>query len=52
MTKPTRNNSLRKAGLLALLLAAPLPFSMSGCTDLTETPQSAITPDNFYRTDV
>ena len=52
MTKPTRSNSLRKAGLLALLLAAPLPFSMSGCTDLTETPQSAITPDNFYRTDV
>jgi len=52
MTKPTRNNSLRKAGLLALLLAAPLPFSMSGCTDLTETPQSAITPDNFYRTDI
>jgi len=52
MTKPTRNNALRKAGLLALLLAAPLPFSMSGCTDLTETPQSQITPDNFYRTDV
>jgi hypothetical protein len=52
MTKPARNNSLRKAGLLALLLAAPLPFSMSGCTDLTETPQSAITPENFYRTDV
>ena len=51
MTKP-RNNSLRTAGLLALLLAAPLPFSMQGCTDLTEVPQSAITPENFYRTDV
>lgn len=31
------------AGAFALLLAAP------ACTDLTEVPQSAITPENFYR---
>ena len=52
MTKPALHSSIRKAGLLALLLAAPLPFSMQGCTDLTEVPQSSITPDKFYRTDV
>ena len=31
------------AGVLALLVLAP------ACTDLTEVPQSAITPENFYR---
>ena len=31
------------AGVLALLALAP------ACTDLTEVPQSAITPENFYR---
>ena len=52
MTKPSRNNSLRRAGALALLIAAPLAFGIQACTDLTEVPQSAITPDQFYRTDV
>ena len=30
-------------GAFALLILAP------ACTDLTEVPQSAITPENFYR---
>ena len=47
MTKPSTNNPLRRAGLLALLVAAPLAFSIQACTDLTENPQSAITPDQF-----
>ena len=34
---------LGAAGAFALLIVAP------ACTDLTETPQSAITPENFYR---
>ena len=42
------SNSIMKktiltAGVLALTALAP------ACTDLTEVPQSAITPDNFYR---
>ena len=35
--------SMAVAALSAALLLAP------ACTDLTETPQSAITPENFYR---
>lgn len=35
--------SMAVAALSAALLIAP------ACTDLTETPQSAITPENFYR---
>ena len=35
--------SIAAAALGSLLLAAP------ACTDLTELPQSAITPENFYR---
>jgi len=37
------NSKLATAGVLALLVLAP------ACTDLTEVPQSAITPENFYR---
>ncbi|MEX2157638.1 MAG: RagB/SusD family nutrient uptake outer membrane protein [Gemmatimonadales bacterium] len=39
--------SIRGPGLCALLLLSLVP--MQGCTDLTETPSSAITPENFYR---
>jgi len=52
MTKPAANNSFRRAALLALLLVAPLSLAVEGCTDLTEVPQSQITPGQFYRTDV
>ena len=37
------NRKTAVAGVLGLLLLAP------ACTDLTEVPQSAITPENFYR---
>ncbi|MBA3558201.1 MAG: RagB/SusD family nutrient uptake outer membrane protein [Gemmatimonadaceae bacterium] len=40
--------SIRAAGLF-MLLATPALTSLQGCTDLTETPVSAITPENFYR---
>ncbi|HEX2600686.1 MAG TPA: RagB/SusD family nutrient uptake outer membrane protein [Gemmatimonadaceae bacterium] len=36
-------NKILTAGVFALLALAP------ACTDLTEVPQSAITPENFYR---
>ena len=36
-------NRILAAGVFALLALAP------ACTDLTEVPQSAITPENFYR---
>jgi len=39
--------SIRVSGLGALLLLSLV--SLQGCTDLTETPASAITPENFYR---
>jgi len=49
-----RNNrfaSLWRAGRVsAALLAAPATvFTVQGCTDLEETPTSAITPNNFYK---
>ncbi|MDQ6768818.1 MAG: RagB/SusD family nutrient uptake outer membrane protein [Gemmatimonadota bacterium] len=37
--------SIKSAGLFAALLVYPV----IGCTDLTEVPTSAITPDNFYK---
>jgi starch-binding outer membrane protein, SusD/RagB family len=52
MTKPSHFLPYRKAALLALLLAAPIQLSMQACTDLTEVPQSQITPGQFYKTDV
>src|SRR5205085_7428586 len=36
-------NKILTAGVFALIALAP------ACTDLTEVPQSAITPENFYR---
>lgn len=39
--------SIRGPGLCALLLLSLV--TIQGCTDLTETPSSAITPENFYR---
>jgi len=43
VTKP-----IKAARLFPLLLTTVL-LSALGCTDLTETPSSAITPENFYR---
>ena len=52
MTKPSNRLPYRKVALLALLLAAPLQLAVQACTDLTEVPQSQITPGQFYKTDV
>ncbi|HET8656752.1 MAG TPA: RagB/SusD family nutrient uptake outer membrane protein [Longimicrobiaceae bacterium] len=35
--------------LAALLVAVPVVGLLQSCTDLSENPTSAITPDNFYR---
>src|SRR3954469_7292072 len=45
MRNPLMNNSIRVATLAGALLLSP----MLGCTDLTEVPKSAITPDQFYK---
>src|SRR5687767_8443987 len=45
----TMTKSMRAAKLLTLFLAAPALASLPACTDLTEAPASAITPENFYR---
>lgn len=42
-------NSIGKAKLLAFLFVAPVVASLPACTDLTETPLSSITPENFYK---
>ncbi len=49
MRKPRITRSLRAAGLFSLLVTSPVVLSLQGCTDLTESPFSVITPDNFYR---
>ena len=53
-SRTLRNASLWRAGRIsAALLAAPATvFSLQGCTDLEETPTSAITPNNFYKNNV
>jgi hypothetical protein len=40
--------AIRGAGLSVLLVVPALAF-VQGCTDLDESPVSAITPENFYR---
>jgi starch-binding outer membrane protein, SusD/RagB family len=40
-------NSIRVPGLCALLTLSLLP--VQGCTDLTEIPNSAVSPENFFR---
>ena len=54
-TNHTQRNSpvkmtITKASVGALLLASAVGASLQGCTDLTEVPASAISPDNYYRT--
>ncbi|GAC1659286.1 MAG: RagB/SusD family nutrient uptake outer membrane protein [Gemmatimonadaceae bacterium] len=38
-----------KAVTLLAVVVAPLAIVLHGCTDLKESPLSAITPDNFYK---
>jgi hypothetical protein len=50
MRKSLPSKKLSTASLCALLLAPVALTSVQGCTDLSEEPTSAITPNNFYRT--
>ena len=45
MKKTTFAQSIRAASVITAMLLYPI----LGCTDLTEVPQSSITPENFYR---
>jgi hypothetical protein len=40
---------VRAVKLLALFVVAPLVGLLPACTDLTESPLSSITPENFYK---
>jgi hypothetical protein len=44
------SRSIRRGSLRALLLVPALALS-AGCTDLTEIPQDALTPENAFRTE-
>jgi starch-binding outer membrane protein, SusD/RagB family len=50
MRIPGFTKPIRVSGLLALLLVSPVVLSLQGCTDLDENPLSAVTPDQFFRT--
>ena len=45
MKKTTFAQSIRAGSVITAMLLYPI----LGCTDLTEVPQSSITPENFYR---
>ena len=49
MNPPSLPQARRRATLLAFALVAPALAFVQGCTDLDESPVSAITPENFYR---
>jgi hypothetical protein len=50
MKTPMLKNATRAAGFSTLLLfVAPALTFLPGCTDLTESPTSSISADNFYR---
>ena len=45
------SRSIGRMTLGALLLCGPAPIIFSGCTNLTEVPQDALTPTNAFHTD-
>ena len=49
MRKSSFTQSARAARKAALLIGAPVLLSLQACTDLGETPISAITPEQFYQ---
>jgi hypothetical protein len=51
MRNLTFKMSITMARRLVLLLVAPALAAVQGCTELTEQPRSAITPDDFYKTE-
>lgn len=50
MRNPMWTKSIRKGALVALLVVSPV-LGFSACTDLSESPTSAIAPENFYQTE-
>lgn len=52
MPKHLLSHPLRVARRSALALLPAVSLAVLGCTDLEESPTSAITPDNFYRNEV
>ncbi len=42
-------NSITGARLATLLLLSPVVVAQQSCTDLTESPPSAITPENYFK---
>ena len=49
MRKPTFPTWTSAARRVTLMLVAPALIAVQGCTELTEQPKSAITPDNYYQ---
>ncbi len=49
MRNTTLSRKLTRARLVTLLLVPGAVFGAQACTDLSEVPTSAITPENFYR---
>ncbi|MGQ0649028.1 MAG: RagB/SusD family nutrient uptake outer membrane protein [Gemmatimonadaceae bacterium] len=49
MLKPNLSRRVTGARLCTLLLVPGAAATVQGCTDLSEVPTSAITPENFYR---
>ena len=49
MRNSTLSRKLTRARLVTLLLVPGAVFGAQACTDLSEVPTSAITPENFYR---
>ena len=50
MKNMSQKHSSRRGGLRAMLLV-PLMGLATACTDLTEVPRDALTPDNAFRTE-
>jgi hypothetical protein len=51
MRNLTFRTSITTVRRLMLLVVAPALIAVQGCTELTEQPRSAVTPDDFYKTE-
>jgi hypothetical protein len=51
MNTPLASRATGAVKRLALPIASALLMALPGCTDLTENPESAVTPENYYRTE-
>ncbi len=50
INRSSRIQQLWRAGRVSAALLVPAATLLQGCTDLEETPTSAITPNNFFKT--